>query len=449
MVPISPQAYSAEAVVFDTKSLFDYKQRLDERRAKRALAEQEAVENYLKELPKSINPAGMAVNDIPDFLAMQKEFRQLSNKYKSTKNPLDKIAVENKADEMLLHVSKSKDKVKKSEQPTATLADPNKKGKVDFTKLSSALDFHNLPIKDPKRKEITSLSPYFFPEQYDEVSTFNQAAKGVDKSQFPTTIVGKDKIIPIAYGDDAIRLIGENYVKLVSINPEGVSYYTGKLKNLPSDKIAEAVARVKKYYPKLDIDDDSPSLIMLSDAISTAEKVKSQDIQNAPRISVSTTSGEVKKGEVLDVYREIDLATSSPQRLKSDKGAPVNILSGAAQTALINLANKVTGKKDYYNQSNIYVKKFPDGKNYIVDFETNEELVPFTKQDINIPAQVDVAAERTVVSQAKTQIPQAAPKKEISYLINGKTYKQSQLLSMYTQDQINQALKAGTVKIKK
>ena len=40
-------------------------------------------------------------------------------------------------------------------------------------------------------------------------------------------------------------------------------------------------------------------------------------------------------------------------------------------------------------------------------------------------------------------------KKEISYLIKGKTYKQSQLLSMYTQDQINQALKAGTVKIKK
>jgi len=449
MVPISPQAYSAEAVIFDTKPLFDYAQKLDERRAKRALAEQEAVDNYLKELPKSINPAGMAVNDIPDFLAMQKEFRQLSNKYRSTKNPLDKIAVEGKADEMLLHVSKSKDKVKKSEQPTATLADPNKKGKVDFTSLSSALDFHNLPIKDPNRKEITSLSPYFFPEQYDEVSTFNEAAKGVDKSQFPTTIVGRDKIIPIAYGDDAIRLIGENYVKLVSIKPEGVSYYTGKLKNLPSDKIAEAVVRVKKYYPKLDIDDDSPSLIMLSDAISTAEKVKSQDIQNAPRISVSTGGDASRKGEVLDVYKEIDLATSSPQRLKSDKGAPVDILSATAQIALINLANKVTGKKDYYNQSNIYVKKFSDGKNYIVDFKTDKPLVPFTKQDINIPTQVDVAAERTVVSQAKTQVPQAAPKKEISYLIKGKTYKQSQLLSMYTQDQINQALKAGTVKIKK
>ena len=449
MVPISPQVYSAEAVVFDTKPLFDYAQKLEERRAKRALAEQEAVENYLKELPKSINFAGMAVNDIPDFLAMQKEFRQLSNKYKSTKNPLDKIAVENKADEMLLHVSKSKDKVKKSEQPTATLADPNKKGKVDFTKLSSALDFHNLPIKDPKRKEITSLSPYFFPEQFDEVGTFNEAAKGIKESELGTTIVKGEKIIPVGYNENAVRSIAENYVKLIDINPTGINYYKGKLENLPAEKIAEAVARVKKYYPKLEIDDDEPSFLKLSDAIKTAEERTSQKIENAPRISVSTGGAASGKGEVLDVYKEIDLATSSPQRLKSDKGAPVNILSGAAQIALINLANKVTGKKDGYNQSNIYVKKFSDGKNYIVDAKTNKPLIPFTKEDINIPTQVDVAAERTVVSQAKTQIPQAAPKKEISYLIKGKTYKQSQLLSMYTQDQINEALKAGTVKIKK
>ncbi|MFN9897867.1 MAG: hypothetical protein ACK55Z_03530, partial [bacterium] len=122
------------------------------------------------------------------------------------------------------------------------------------------------------------------------------------------------------------------------------------------------------------------------------------------------------------------MATSSPQRLKSDKGAPVDILSATAQIALINLANKVTGKKDYYNQSNIYVKKFSDGKNYIVDFKTDKPLVPFTKQDINIPTQVDVAAERTVVSQAKTQVPQAAPKKQ--YLIKGKTYSEAQLLNL-------------------
>lgn len=414
MVPISPQVYSAEAVTFDTKPLFDYMQRLDERRAKRALAEQEAVENYLKELPKSINPAGMAVNDIPDYLAMQKEFRQLSDKYKSTKNPLDKIAVDNKADEMFLHVSKSKDKVKKSEQPTATLADPNKKGKVDFTKLSSALDFHNLPIKDPKRKEITSLSPYFFPEQYDEVSTFNEAAKGVDKSQFPTTIVGKDKIIPIAYGDDAIRLIGENYVKLVSINPEGVSYYTGKLKNLPSDKIAEAVARVKKYYPKLDIDDDSPSLIMLSDAISTAEKVKSQDIQNAPRISVST-GDSAAKGKFIDYYKQLSDLADSPFEFNTKPGGPKmigvpmrKIVSTSLQKLIIDIANDLNPNKDY-DQTNLYVKKLDDGTIRIIDADDNIDLGQINEADINIPTQAASPEKRAAARAAKVIKPAATP----------------------------------------
>ncbi len=455
MVPISPQVYSAEAVVFDTKPLFDYAQKLDERRAKRALAEQEAIENYLKELPKSINPAGMAVNDIPDYLAMQKEFRQLSNKYKSTKNPLDKIAVDNKADEMLLHVSKSKDKVKKSEQPTATLADPNKKGKVDFTSLSSALDFHNLPIKDPKRKEITSLSPYFFPEQFDEVGTFNEAAKGIKESELGTTIVKGEKIIPVGYNENAVRSIAENYVKLIDINPTGISYYKGKLENLPAEKIAEAVARVKKYYPKLEIDDDEPSFLKLSDAIKAAEQRTSQKIENAPKISVST-GGDAKAGPVRDLYKEIDLATSSPKRLKEGTGSPVNIFSGDAQKALINLANAVTGTTDN-NQSNIFVQKLSDGKNYIMKaiFDDNnkviggEPLVPFTEEDINIRAQVDVGGRRAVVAQGQLQVPGAAPKKEPSYIIKGKTYSQSQLLNMYTQDQINQALKAGTVKIKK
>lgn len=440
MVPISPQVYSAEAVVFDTKPLFDYAQKLDERRAKRALAEQEAVENYLKELPKLVNPAGMKTNDIPDFLKMQQEFRQLSNKYKVTKNPLDKLALESKADEMFLFVNESKGAVEEGKQPTGALADPNKKNKIDFETLSKALDLHNLPLKDPRRKKIGALSNYFYPEQFDEVGTFNEAAKGIKESELGTTIVKGEKIIPVGYNENAVRSIAENYVKLIDINPTGTNYYKGKLKNLPAEKIAEAVARVKKYYPKLEIDDDEPSFLKLSDAIKTAEERTSQKIENAPRISVSTGGAASGKGEVLDVYKEIDLATSSPQRLKSDKGAPVDILSATAQIALINLANKVTGKKDYYNQSNIYVKKFSDGKNYIVDFKTDKPLVPFTKQDINIPTQVDVAAERTVVSQAKTQVPQAAPKKQ--YLIKGKTYSEAQLLNLgYTKDQIAPFLK--------
>lgn len=434
MVPISPEIYSGAAVVMDNRSLFDYMQKIEDRRAKRALAEQEAADNYAKEIGKNLTPTGMKTNDIPHFLKLQQEIRQLSDRYRTTRNPLDKFALNNKADEALLFISESKAAVKEGEQPTSALGNVGNRNKVDFENLGRDLDLHNLPLIDPNRKKIGALSNYFYPEQFDEVGTFNEAAKGIKESELGTTVVKGQKIIPVGYGENAIRSIAENYLKLVDINPTATSYYKGKLKNLPAEKVAEAVARVKKYYPQLEIDDDEPSFLKLSDAIESAEKRTLQKIENAPRISVST-GGVAAQGPVRDLYTEIDRATSSPQRLKADKGAPVNILSGAAQNALIKLANDVTGKDDY-SQEKIYVKKFSDGKNYIVDVQTNEPLVPFTKEDINIGAQVDVKGKRSALT-GQVPVPAAVPKKSSIYEIKGKRYTEQELLGMgYTRDQI-------------
>lgn len=383
MVPISPEIYSGAAVVMDNRSLFDYIQKIEDRRAKRALAEQEAADNYVKEIGKNLTPTGMKTNDIPHFIQLQQEIRQLSDRYRTTRNPLDKFALNNKADEALLFINESKAAVKEGEQPTSALGNVGNRNKVDFENLARDLDLHNLPLIDPNRKKIGALSNYFYPENFDEVGTFNEASKGIKESELGTTVVKGQKIIPVGYGENAIRSIAENYLKLVDINPTATSYYKGKLKNLPAEKVAEAVARVKKYYPQLEIDDDEPSFLKLSDAIEAAEKRTSQKIENAPRISVSTGGAAGAKGPIRDLYSEIDLATSNPERLRRGTGAPVNQLSGGAQAALIKLANEVKGVDDY-DQSKIYVKKFPDGKNYIVDVETNEPLVPFTKEDIKI-----------------------------------------------------------------
>lgn len=434
MVPISPEIYSGAAVVMDNRSLFDYIQKLEDRRAKRALAEQEAADNYAKEIGKNLTPTGMKTNDIPHFLKLQQEIRQLSDRYRTTRNPLDKFALNNKADEALLFINESKAAVKEGEQPTSALGNVGNRNKVDFENLGRDLDLHNLPLIDPNRKKIGALSNYFYPEQFDEVGTFNEAAKGIKESELGTTVVKGQKIIPVGYGENAIRSIAENYLKLVDINPTATSYYKGKLKNLPAEKVAEAVARVKKYYPQLEIDDDEPSFLKLSDAIESAEKRTSQKIENAPRISVSTGSGAAAQGLVRDIYKEIDRATSSPQRLEKGTGAPVNILSGAAQSALIKLANTVTGRDDF-NQSNIYIKKFPDGKNYIVtatamdDIQANEPLVPFTEEDINIGAQVDVKGKRGALT-GEVPVPAAAPKKGNIYEIKGKRYSEKELLGM-------------------
>ena len=425
MVPISPEIYSGAAVVMDNRSLFDYIQKLEDRRAKRALAEQEAVDNYTKEIGKNLTPTGMKTNDIPHFLKLQQEIRQLSDKYRSTKNPLDKFALNNKADEALLFISESKAAVKEGEQPTSALSNVGNRNKVDFENLAMDLELHNLPLVNPNRKKIGALSNYFYPEQFDEVGTFNEAAKGIKESELGTTIVKGQKIIPVGYGEDAIRSIAENYLKIVDINPTATSYYKGKLKNLPAEKVAEAVGRVKRYYPQLEIDDDDPAFLKLSDAIDAAEKRTSQKIENAPKISVSTGEGAGAKPP-RDLYKEIDMATSSPQRLKADKGAPVDQFSGDAQKALIELANDVTGRDDY-NQSTIYVKKFSDGKNYIVDVQTNKPLVPFTREDINIGAQVDVKGKRGALT-GQVPVPGAIPKKSPIYEIKGKRYTEQELL---------------------
>lgn len=453
MVPISPQVYSAEAVIFDTKPLFDYAQKLDERRAKRALAEQEAIDKYVEQTQKNLTPTGMRSQDIPGFQKMQDEFRSLANQYKNTKDPIKRFQLQKKGDEMFLYIQKSKEEEKKAEPARTALANPENRKKLNVPKMMEALSVHDLPLDFqgvpalgiPQRRSIDPNATYFRETPFSFKENFDKAATGpgIKFSEISITSGGKVNKITEGFNKSTIKSIASNFVDLVDADEDKKSYYTIRARDpqiYPSQKLAEYDKKVKEYFPDITVDDDDWRSIALAEAIKEAEKRNAEKFENAPRISVSTTSGEVKKGEVLDVYKEIDLATSNPQRLKGGKGAPVKILSGLAQTALINLANKVTGNKDYYNQSNIYVKKFPDGKNYIVDFETNEELVPFTKEDINIPAQVDVAAERTVVSQAKTQIPQAAPKKQ--YLIKGKTYSEAQLLNLgYTKDQIAKYLK--------
>jgi hypothetical protein len=389
-------------------------QKIEDRRAKRALAEQEAADNYAKDIGKNLTPTGMKTNDIPHFIQLQQEIRQLSDKYRSTKNPLDKFALNNKADEALLFINESKAAVKEGEQPTSALGNVGNRNKVDFENLAQDLDLHNLPLKDPRRKKIGALSNYFYPEQFDEVETFNQAAKGIEKSELGTTIVKGQKIIPVGYGENAIKSIAENYLKIVDINPDATRYYKGKLKNLPAEKVAEAVARVKKYYPQLDIDGDEPSFLKLSDAIEAAEQRTSQKIENAPRISVST-GDSAAKGEFIDYYKQLSDLADKPFTFNIKPGGPKmlgvpmrKITSTSLQKLIIDIANDLNPNKSY-NQTNLYVKKLDDGTIRIIDADDNIDLGQINEADINIPTQAASPEKRAAARAAKVIKPAAAP----------------------------------------
>lgn len=394
MVPISPEIYSGAAVVMDNRSLFDYAQKIEERRAKKSLAEQEAIDKYVVEIGKNLTPTGMKVNDIPDYLKMQQELRELSDKYKSSRNPFDKLALNNKADEMFLFINESKGAVKEGEQPTSTLGDASKRNQVDFETLAKDLELHNLPLRDPNRKKIGALSNYFFPQQFNEVSVFNEASKGIKESEFGATIVKGEKFIPVRYGEDAIRSIAENYVKLVDIDPTGVNYYKGKLKNLPAEQIAEAVARVKKYYPTLDIDEDDPLVLKLSDAIKTAEGINYQKTQVAPtKVSVST--GGAAGGPLLDYYKQLVSAwkpfkvETQPYTFAGREGLPLNKIKNVELQSLLIKKAKELMPDEEFSQKNLYLKRFPDYSIHLINITKSKDidLGEISEADVNIPLQ--------------------------------------------------------------
>jgi hypothetical protein len=447
MVPISPEIYSGAAVVMDNRSLFDYMQKIEDRRAKRALAEQEAVDGYLEDVNKKLTPTGMRAQDVPNFLKMQNDFRQLSNQYKSTRDPLKRLELQKKGDEMFLYIQKSKQADELAKPTREALKNPENRKKLNTERMMQDLAIHDMPLDFqgvqalgiPARRDINPNASYYKETPFSFKENFDKAATGpgIKFSELSITLGGKTNKISEGFNKPTIKSIASNFVDIVDTDEDKKSYYAIRAKNpqiYPAQKLAAYDKKVKEYFPEITVDDSDWRSIALAEAILEAENRNAEKFENAPRISVST-GGAAAQGPVRDLYTEIDRATSSPQRLKADKGAPVNILSGAAQNALIKLANDVTGKDDY-SQEKIYVKKFPDGKNYIVDVQTNEPLVPFTKEDINIGAQVDVKGKRGALT-GEVPVPAAAPKKGNIYEIKGKRYTEQELLGMgYTRDQI-------------
>jgi len=146
MVPISSNIYSAEAVVFDNKGLFDYQQKLADRRAKRELAEQEAIDKYIDDASKRLTPTGMRAQDVPGFLKMQNDFRQLSNQYKSTKDSYKRLELQKKGDEMFLFIQRSKQADELAKPTREALKNPENRKKLNTEKMMQDLAIHDLPL---------------------------------------------------------------------------------------------------------------------------------------------------------------------------------------------------------------------------------------------------------------------------------------------------------------
>lgn len=319
MVPISSDIYSGAAVVMDNRSLFDYIQKIEDRRAKREAAEQEAIDKYIDDASKKLTTTGMRAQDVPNFLKMQNDFRQLSNQYKSTKDPYKRLELQKKGDEMFLFIQKSKQADELAKPTREALKNPENRKKLNTEKMMQDLAIHDLPLDFqgvselgiPSRRDINPNASYYKETPFDFIKTFKEAATGpgIKVSELSVSSDGKTKTITEGFGDSAIKSIASNFVKLVDIDEDKKNYYTIRAKDpqiYPAQKLADYDKKVKQYFPDITVDDEDPLSIALAEAIIEAEKRKSQKFENAPRISVSTGDGRGFTGRIdLTPYRDV------------------------------------------------------------------------------------------------------------------------------------------------
>lgn len=427
MVPISPNIYSSAAVVMDNRSLFDYMQKIEDRRAKRALAEQEAVDKYIEDASKKLTPTGMRAQDVPNFLKMQNDFRQLSNQYKSTKDPYKRLELQKKGDEMFLFIQRSKQADELAKPTREALKNPENRKKLNTEKMMQDLAIHDLPLDFqgvselgiPSRRDINPNASYYRETPFDFIKTFKEAATGpgIKVSELSVSSDGKTKTITEGFGEPAIRSIASNFVKLVDIDEDKKNYYTIRAKDpqiYPAQKLADYDKKVKQYFPDITVDDEDPLSIALAEAIIEAEKRKSQKFENAPRISVST-GDSAAKGEFIDYYKQLSDLADKPFTFNTKPGGPKmlgvpmrKITSTSLQKLIIDIANDLNPKKNY-NQTNLYVKKLDDGTIRIIDADNNIDLGQINEADINVPTQAASPEKRAAARAAKVIKPAAAP----------------------------------------
>lgn len=292
MVPISPQVYSAEAVVFDTKPLFDYAQRLDERRAKRALAEQEAFDEWNKANEKAFDSSNLRTQERPLFDKGLEEYRQLSIEAKRNPKDYSKRAIaQKKADELFSLVNKSKNAKEIGKEYTAILrniqSNPEQRKTTDLDALIKDISQNDLPIGFPgasflgipKRPDDTSPKMnYYKPAPVDTYDIIQKNLGGIGMGELQkiseTDKNFQYKVVP-KYTPEAIRTVAERVAKSVTADPLLQSSYKVKGQQYDSKDLAKLNLLVKsvkdakgnQVFADIEVDIDDPVSIAFGEAV--------------------------------------------------------------------------------------------------------------------------------------------------------------------------------------
>jgi len=450
MVP--REVYTLGAVQFDTRPLVKLQGELLAKREAKQKAEEEAIDKYVLGYAGKLTPTGVRTNDLSGFETRRKAWVDfaLQNKSKIKTDPLVRAESDRLYNNALTYIQASKNEEEKGKPAKTMLFDPSKRSGLNTEALMSDISLHDLPLDDPNRKSIDYNAAWYRSPSFDFNKEFTEASKGQPKSFLRVVPNSQNKTLGTVATEEgwtpkSINAIADNFVRSVRDNPDKYEYYVRRAKKYTPAELAD----LNKELVDTGIiaDDDNPLGVAYAEALRQAKSAI--DVIQKPDTELAQQRGLKRAYASKSASSQTGQVDLTPYRDEGDSKDVSEIFQGVKVTGLPR-GESMIAKKILYNK----------GRNEVTvtewvgrDIEGN----PTGEQKRTIPFNVFLQNIKTLNPQADFKYIETLPtaklnapakEKEPAYSIKGKTYSQSQLLKMYTQDQINQALKAGTVKIK-
>lgn len=301
MVPISPQAYSAEAVIFDTRPIMALQQKLAAKKA----AKDEALDKYFLDLKNKINPAGMRTQDLPEW---NKELGDWISNGVMNRKEIAKGGMAQQ--EYLIKYQNLLSKVEQSKQMGKFQSD------LESKKQEGKIDEDDFPLLDSIRLSI------YNPQHYKNAETLTPYSMGDFSENIPTWDIGKSKQFYVDFARAGAKP-AERINEKTTYNPNTRSYTTTyeEIYSLPqltemAVKGAAITSDRSGYKTHKKILEEGESKIPSERFIDYAKaysKIAPNDIMDTPE-KVAAAGIVLNNSGVIDRKTEKDIKREPPQR---------------------------------------------------------------------------------------------------------------------------------------
>lgn len=465
----SPDLYMGGATIFNSQPATQfYLQSMAKKRAK-----DEALDNYYRDFQKSINPAGVRNQDIEGYMQRVNEWR---NFYRDNKEQIKNPLLDNgkaqsefmsRHQDALGYIQQSKNRGDLSAKAVLPiLGNPDKRTRFSDKSLEN-VSLHDLPLDDPNSKELDPTTLDFDAKQFDinaqsklnryatQGLKFDELVENVktDPKTHSKTVTYEYKFNPQAMG-----VAGQRYADAYDADDSFQTHIDTLADNINEADFDKLNNEFKKTYNRDIISHKDFAAAYGLNKIQQEREVQKSQSYN-PFLGMSSSSrnnpannfnfgvsftNALRTGNKEGLSQLKNLLGSGNGRIKfndafvdNSSGVPLLILQTQEKDPSGFLYNPVTTKIAVDDPS------LPDQLTAlyqtIMGSDTNQEKQQYPTQ------REQVVQPRQVQQPPKTQ--SKPTQKSKSYKVGDRSYTHADLLKLgYTEEQIQQAIKLGTIK---